>query len=86
VEVAKNINKESQEVTRNATVAAEACTDSRMTKVGSTKCCDFRDIINSHGNSQKSSTNTGYKHCVATIINCFSPLAGTSHYFLCKHA
>ena len=34
MEVAKNITKESQEVTRIATVAAGACTDSRMRTVG----------------------------------------------------
>ena len=34
VEVAKNITKESLEVTRIATVAARACTDSRMSTVG----------------------------------------------------
>ena len=34
MEVATNIIKESQEVTRIATVAAEACTDSRMRMVG----------------------------------------------------
>ena len=33
VEVAKNITKESQEVTQIATVASAACTDSRMRKV-----------------------------------------------------
>jgi hypothetical protein len=37
VELAKNINKESQEVTRIATVAAGACTDSTLRKVGGTK-------------------------------------------------
>jgi hypothetical protein len=36
VELAKNINKEGQEVTRIATVAAGACTDSRLKKVGGT--------------------------------------------------
>ena len=34
MEVAKNITKESQEVTRIATIAAGACTDSRMKTVG----------------------------------------------------
>ena len=34
MEVSKNITKESQEVTRIATVVAEACTDSRMKMVG----------------------------------------------------
>ena len=34
MEVAKNITKESQEVTRIATVAARACTDSRTSMVG----------------------------------------------------
>ena len=34
VEVAENITKESQEVTRIATVAAGVCTDSRMRTVG----------------------------------------------------
>ena len=40
MEVAKNITKESQEVTRIATVAAGACTDSRMSTVG-----DANDIV-----------------------------------------
>ena len=34
MEVAKNITKESQEVTQIATVAAGACTNSRMSMVG----------------------------------------------------
>ena len=40
MEVVTNITKESQEVTRIATVAAGACTDSRMSTVG-----DANDIV-----------------------------------------
>ena len=48
VEVAKNITKESQEVTRIATVAARACTDSRMRMVGGAN--DIVDWAFQHNN------------------------------------
>ena len=61
VELAKNITKESQEVTRIATVAARACTDSRMSTVGCAN--DIVDWALQHNNNIISYASAAGKGC-----------------------